>query len=102
MNHWLDHALVGILLAASAAYAVMSLGPRALRLRILAGLSRIAASAPRSLRLSRWAQKFALAAAAKPKGACGGCEDCGAGTNSTAPSASSEIKIPVGKIGRRA
>jgi hypothetical protein len=111
MNHWLDQSLVGLLLAASAGYALMTLGPKTLRVRILAGLSRLAASAPRMFGLSRWAQRLQAAAAAKPKGACGGCEDCaagadtstgtGTGTASGAQSTPSEIHIPVGKIGRR-
>ena len=102
MNHWLDQALVGLLLLASAVYAVMTLGPRAWRQRVLAALSGAAAAAPRFLRLSRLAQR--LAAAVKPKGACGGCEDCGADLKSASPSQSSpppEIRVPVGKIGRR-
>jgi hypothetical protein len=102
MNHGLDQALVGIVLTASLGYALMRLGPRALRLRILARLSRAAASAPRILRLSPLAQKLGAAAAVKPKGACGGCEDCGASLSSTTQSTPAEIKIPVGKIGRRA
>jgi hypothetical protein len=101
MNHWLDQSLVGLLLAASAGYALMTLGPKTLRKKILAGMSRLATG------LSRWAQRLQTAAAAKPKGACGGCEDCGAGagagagTASGAQSTPSEINIPVGKIGRR-
>jgi hypothetical protein len=103
MNHWLDQSLVGLLLAASAGYALMTLGPKTLRKRILAGMSRLAARAPRVFGLSRWAQQLQAAAAAKSKGACGGCEDCGtgAGTAGGAQSAPTEINIPVGKIGRR-
>jgi hypothetical protein len=107
MNHWLDQSLVGLLLAASAGYALMTLGPKTLRKRILSGVSRLAASAPRMFGLSRWARRLQEAAAAKPKGACGGCEDCGAGIGTGAGTASgaqptpSEIHIPVGKIGRR-
>jgi hypothetical protein len=107
MNHWLDQSLVGLLLAASAGYALMTLGPKTLRKKILAGMSRLATRAPRVFGLSRWAQRLQTAAAAKPKGACGGCEDCGAGagagagTASGAQSTPSEINIPVGKIGRR-
>jgi hypothetical protein len=105
MNHWLDQSLVGLLLAASAGYALMTLGPKTLRRRILAGMSRLAATAPRVSGLPRWAQRLQAAAAAKPKGACGGCEDCGAGgdagTASGAQSSPGEISIPVGKIGRR-
>jgi hypothetical protein len=109
MNHWLDQAVVGLLLAASAGYALMTLGPKTLRKKILAGMGRLAAKAPRVFGLSRWAQRLQAAAAAKPKGACGGCEDCGTGTGTgtgTGPangaqSTPREINIPVGKIGRR-
>jgi hypothetical protein len=97
MNHWLDQSLVGLLLAASAGYALMTLGPKALRQRILAGTGRLAARAPRVFGLTQWAQRLQAAAAAKPKGACGGCEDCGTGAQSTG----TEIKIPLSKIGRR-
>ena len=102
MSHWLDHALVGLLLLLSASYAAMSLGPRALRMRILALLSHVAAGAPQILRLSRAAQKLGAASAAKPKAACAGCDECGAGAADTAQTTPSEIKISVGKIGRRA
>jgi hypothetical protein len=103
MNHWLDQTSVGLLLAASAGYALMTLGPKTLRKRILAGMSRLAARAPRVFGLSQWAQRLQAAAAAKPKGACGGCEDCGAGAGaaSGAQSTPREISVPVGKIGRR-
>ena len=103
MNHWLDQSLVGLLLAASAGYALMTLGPKTLRMRILAGLSRLAARVPRVFGLSRLTRQLQAAAAAKSKGACGGCEDCGtgAGTVGAAQSAPTEINIPVGKIGRR-
>jgi hypothetical protein len=104
MNHLLDQSLVGLLLLVSAGYALMRLGPKALRMRILASLSRVAARIPQMFGLSQWAKRLE-AAAAKPKGACGGCDDCGAvtgtGTAGTAQSAPREITIPVGKIGRR-
>jgi hypothetical protein len=102
MNHGLDQVLVGLVLAASVGYALMTLGPRALRLRILSVLSRVAAGVPKSFGLSPWAQRLAAAAESKPKGACGGCDNCGSATSSTTQSAPTEIKIPVGKIGRRA
>jgi hypothetical protein len=102
MNHGLDQVLVGVVLAASIGYALMSLGPRTLRLRLLAMLSRSVAALPRSFGFAHLAQKLDTAAAKKPKGACGGCEDCGAAASSTPQSTPTEIKIPVGKIGRRA
>jgi hypothetical protein len=107
MNHWLDQSLVGLLLAASAGYALLTLGPKTLRKSILAAMSKLAAGAPRVFGLAQWAQRLQAAAAAKPKGTCGGCEDCGTGTTSSNPTASGapstprEINIPPGKIGRR-
>jgi hypothetical protein len=100
MNHLLDQSLVGLLLLVSAGYALMALGPKTLRTKILTGVSRLAAGAPRMFGLSRWAKQLE-AAAGKPKGACGGCEDCGTGTAADAQSTPKEINIPVGKIGRR-
>jgi len=108
MNHLLDQSLVGVLLLVSAGYALMKLGPKTLRMRILAALSRVAARMPRMFGLSQWAKQLE-AAAAKPKGACGGCDDCGGGaatgagigTAGDAKSGPTEINIPVGKIGRR-
>jgi hypothetical protein len=102
MNHLLDQSLVGLLLLVSAGYALMKLGPKTLRMRILAVLSQVAARIPRMSGLSQWAKQLE-AAAAKPKGACGGCDDCGTGTGTAgdAQSRPAEINIPVGKIGRR-
>lgn len=100
MNHLLDQSLVGLLLLASAGYALMTLGPKTLRMKILAGAARLAARAPRRLAPAKWAKQLE-AAANKPKGACGGCEDCGAGSAGDARSGPKEINIPVGKIGRR-
>jgi hypothetical protein len=102
MNHWLDQVLVGMVLAVSAGYALMSLGPRSLRVRILTLLGRAVSGLPRWSSLTALAQKLDAAAAAKPKGACGGCDNCGTSTGSTTQSGPTEIKIPVGKIGRRA
>jgi hypothetical protein len=102
MNHWLDQGLVGLLLAASVGYALMKLGPRNWRLSILSVLSRVTAGAPKRFGLTPWAERLAAAAATKPQGACGGCDNCGSAVSSTTQSAPAEIKIPVGKIGRRA
>jgi hypothetical protein len=104
MNHLLDQSLVGLLLLFSAGYALMKLGPKTLRIRILAALSRVAARIPRMFGLSQWAKRLE-AAAGKPTGACGGCDDCGTVTGTRtagdAQSSPAEINIPVGKIGRR-
>lgn len=83
MNPLLDEFLVGVVLLASISYALYKLGPRNLRKRMLTLL------------------KLKTAAAAKVQGGCGDCDNCG----DTAPapqSPSSDIHIPVAKIGRRA
>ena len=107
MNSVLDILLVGLALLASAGYALLSLGPRSLRRRLLAGMSRLTARAPAFLGLQRASQRLAVAAAGKAHGACGGCDDCGsenapATTAAEQPSPVAEIRIPVTKIGRRA
>jgi hypothetical protein len=106
MSNFFDDALVGLVLLISAGYAVWSLGPSSLRQSALAALGRLASRAPRGLGLGRMSQRLSDAAASKAKGACGGCDNCGtaqASTTqaSTTPSGVAEIKIPVGKIGRR-
>lgn len=83
MNTLLDGSLVGIALLASVTYALYKLGPRDLRKRILTLL------------------KLKSAAAGKVQGACGECDNCG-DTPPALPSPSSDIHIPVAKIGRRA
>jgi hypothetical protein len=83
MNAALDDLLVGVLLLASFGYAIYRLGPRSLKKHIL-----------KALRLN-------AASTGKTAGACGGCDNCG--TDSTEPqSSSTEVKIPIAKIGRRA
>jgi hypothetical protein len=101
VNSVLDNTLVGLALVVSAGYAVTSLGPRSLRRRVLASLSRMTARAPAFLRLSRMSQRLAIASAGKAQGACGGCDNCGSEkTPAAAPAA--EVSVPVAKIGRRA
>ena len=109
MNTLLDNSLVGGAILISAVYAVVRLGPRALRARMLAAMSRRLAAAPSFLKLTRISKGLAAAAAAES--ACGGCDSCGTETksaaqNSSEPSSqtqpSAEIKVPVANIGRRA
>jgi hypothetical protein len=101
MNTLIDNSLVGVALLVSAGYATWRLGPRSLRKRVLAAMSRRLAAAPLSLRLGRISESLAAAAAGKAQGACGGCDNCG--TESPAPpSPSAEIKVPAASIGRRA
>jgi hypothetical protein len=117
MKTLLDNLLVGAAILSSAVYAVAKLGPRSLRRRMLAALSRRLAAAPSFLGLARVSKSLAAAAAGKAQGACGGCDDCGTETkpapqSSSAQSSSAqsgasaqspaEIKVPVADIGRRA
>ena len=106
MNSVLDSLLVGVALLASVGYALLSLGPRSLRRRLLAGLSRLMARAPAFFGMRRSAQWLAAAAAGKAQGACGGCDDCGsekapATAASTQQSPVVEIRVPLTKISRR-
>ena len=101
MNAVLDNFLVGVLLLVSVGYALYKLGPRALRKRMLAALSRVMSAAPAFLRLGRAARRFTLASAGSA-GACGGCDNCGSETSSPPQPSPAEIKIPVANIGRRA
>jgi hypothetical protein len=110
MSGILDHSLVGFVLAASAGYAILALGPRTLRPRVYAALSRLLGRAPHWLGLGRVAQGFAIAAHGKAAGACGGCDTCGSEPAADAKSITSgplnspapEVRIPVAKIGKRA
>jgi hypothetical protein len=100
MNPLLDDLLVGAVLLTSLGYALVKLGPRTLRRRVMDGLSRLLAAAPAAFRLGRAAQRLS-AASGKAQAACGGCDNCGS-ESSPAPGSSAEINVPVGKIGRRA
>lgn len=107
MNSVLDNSLVGLALLASAGYAVMKLGPRSLRQSVLKGLSRLFAYAPAALGLRRISERLDVAAAGKAQGACGGCDNCGSEKTpaqqvAAETSAPAEVRVPVGKIGRRA
>jgi hypothetical protein len=101
MNTVLDNSLVGLALLISAGYAVVSLGPKILRKRLLAALSRLMAGAPRFLRLGGAAQRLSAASDAKAKGACGGCDNCATEQSSAPHVSSAEINVPVARISRR-
>ena len=106
MNGILDGSLVCLALLLSVGYALLSLGPRSLRAKLLALLSRAAARVPAVLGLRGAAQRLSIAAAGKSQGACGGCDDCGtsaadATKSATGESQAAEVRIPVTKIGRR-
>jgi Family of unknown function (DUF6587) len=98
MNAVLDNLLVAAVLLASVGYAVIKLGPRTLRKRILSALERVLESAPAFLKLGNVAQR--LAAASGKAAACGGCDNCGTESTSVAQPPS-EISVPVAKISRR-
>jgi hypothetical protein len=102
MNGILDNSVVGLVLLVSAGYALSSLGPRSVRRRLLAALSRVTARAPKIFGLRRTSQWLAVASAGKAHGACGGCDDCGSEQAPQPKSPAAEIKVPVGNIGRRA
>ena len=101
MSRILDHLLVGLVLLVSAAYAVAALGPRSVRRRVLASLSRVMARAPTSLGLRRMAEWLAVRSAGKAPGACGGCDSCGSEQPPTQKSPDTEVSVPLSDIGRR-
>jgi hypothetical protein len=102
MHDLLDEFLVGGALLASILYALISLGPRTLKRGLAvraAALLRSVATIPGLRSLSR---RLEIAAAAKPTGACGGCDDCGsASAPDSSGSAEPEVRIPVSAIGKR-
>jgi Family of unknown function (DUF6587) len=100
MNGVIDGSLVGLALLASGGYVLLSLGPRSLRRRLAQGLSQAAGCAPAFLGLRRMAERLAVSAG-KAHGACGGCDDCGSGRAAAKTPAEGEVRVPVGKIGRR-
>ena len=107
MNGILDGSLVCLALLLSVGYALLSLGPRSLRAKLLALLSRGAARVPVVFGLRGAAQRLSIAAAGKNQGACGGCDDCGTTTAAAAESpaknsSAAEVRVPIAKIGRRA
>ena len=102
MNSLLDNSLVGLALAVSAGYALTRLGPRSMRRRLFAALSRLSARAPAFLGLTRTAQRLAAASTSKAPGACGGCDNCGPENAPAARSPAAEVNVPVASIGKRA
>ena len=97
MSPLLDAALVAIVLAASVAYALYSLGPKSLRRRLCTALADLAARTPAALHLGGVERR--LREAAGGSGACGGCESCGEGDAHETPG--KEIRVPAGSIGKR-
>ena len=109
MHSVLDDVLVGAVLLASVVYAAYSLGPKALRRRLMQGAVTLLRKLPSALHLQSAAQRLE-AASLKPGGSCGGCDSCesakpAAGTESTVATAgsaaSTEIRVPLSAIRRR-
>jgi hypothetical protein len=98
MSGFLDVCLVGLVLLASAGYAILALGPRTWRPRVYASVSRLLSRAPGWLGLKGVAASLA-AASSKSGGACGGCDTCGSETAAESPAP--EVRISVSKIGKR-
>jgi hypothetical protein len=98
----LDELLVGAALLASILCALISLGPRTLKRGMAVRAAAIIRSLPTMPGLRSLSRRLETAAAVKPAGACGGCEDC---RSTPAPestgSAEPEVRIPVSTIGKR-
>jgi hypothetical protein len=99
MNRFLDNSLVVLALLVSGWYALSSLGPKSLRMRLWRTLARAAARAPSFLRLEGLARRLD-AAAGKASGGCGGCGSCASDQPAAKPTLP-EVRVPVAKIGRR-
>jgi hypothetical protein len=100
MHTLIDDFVVGFLVAGSLAYALLALGPRALRGRLLTGTAALLDLLPRRARLATLVQRLHAAAKGRAAGACGGCDSCGAEPKPAAPGPA-EIHIPLSRIGRR-
>jgi hypothetical protein len=101
--------LVGIALLASVAYAVLALGPQALRRRLSAALAARAARRSATTGLAPTAGIIERLVHAKAAGGCGGCGGCegaapaghppgDAAPGSREPSAAAEVRIPAAGI----
>jgi hypothetical protein len=105
MNSVLDNSLVGLMLLASAGYAVMKLGPRSLRQHMLAALGRLSARAPPAFGLRKISERLRAASAGSAQGACGGCDNCGSEQTPARQAAQTlpqpEVRVPVANIGTR-
>ena len=98
----LDEILVGGALLASIVYALLALGPRTLQRGVAVRAAAWIRSVPTMPGFRALSRRLETAAAIKPTGACGGCNDCG---STPAPestgSAEPEVRIPVSTIGKR-
>jgi hypothetical protein len=98
----LDEFLVGGALLASILYALISLGPRSLKRGLAVRAAALLRSVPTMPGFRSLSRRLESAAAVKPTGACGGCDDCGsAPAPESSGSAETEVRIPVSTIGKR-
>jgi hypothetical protein len=97
MRQLIDQLSVLLLIAASLAYVLLALGPKALRQRAAGALAAGAAQLPSAFRLRRAVLRLSEALGAQAAGACGGCNGCGA----PAKDAGGEIRVPLARLGRR-
>jgi hypothetical protein len=109
MHSVLDDVLVAAVLLASVVYAAYSLGPKALRRRLLQGASTVLRKLPSALHLQSTAQRLEESSL-KAGGSCGGCDNCestkpASGSESSGAAAASgspsEIRVPLSAIRRR-
>jgi hypothetical protein len=103
MHGLLDEFLVGGALLASVLYALISLGPRTLKRGVAVRAAALIRSVPTMPGLRSLLRRLEIAAAVKPTGACGGCDDCGSAPPApeSSGSAEPEVRIPVSTIGKR-
>ncbi len=108
MAHLLDTLVVGLVLAASAGYAMFTLGPKSWRGAVASRLGVLAPRLPTRLGMRRAVQRLSDSMASKAGGACGGCDNCGSESASkpvsgttAAPNTAGEVRIGVAHIGRR-
>jgi hypothetical protein len=101
MHSLLDEFLVGGALLASIIYALFSLGPRTLKRGVAVRAAALIRSFPAMPGLRSLSRRLEIAAAVKPTGACGGCDDCGSTAPESTGSAEPEVRIPVSTIGKR-
>ena len=100
MSSMLDHLLVALLVLTALIYAAWSLGPKLLRARLLETLGVAFERGAALPGLGALGRRFRAAAERKQPGCGGGCDGCGSASPAAAKQAT-EIKIPIGKIGRR-
>ncbi len=106
MNGILDGSLVCLALLLSVGYAVLSLGPRSLRRKLLTALRLVLERLTAVPGARAAARRLGVAAAGKGHGACGGCDDCatsgaGAAQSPAKDPPGAEVRVPLDKVGRR-